>query len=35
VLTITAYPYFGFLNAMEIGLKKNAENKQNKKLEGF
>lgn len=35
VLTVSAYPYFGFLKAMEVGLQKNAEIKQNKKLDGF
>ncbi len=35
VLTVTASPYFGFLKAMEDGLKRNAEVQQKKRIDGF
>ena len=35
VLTVTACSFFDLLKAMEVDLKKKAEIKQNKKLDGF
>lgn len=34
-IKVTAYPYFGFLKAMEVGLRNNEVQKQRNKLEGF